>query len=1490
MSRSLRRGLLSSITLLICIFALGTAEGQLAPSNLMCEVQSQSVQLSWTNGEIYDFVEIRRNNLLIQTLPGTSTSFLDPGVPQAFHIYTIHGVINAVVGTAGAVCQIQIIPPPLEPPHEPPPSLKTLLPPMPSGIFNYVKNMDAAVRLGKAFFWDMQTGSDGMTACATCHYHAGTDTRSRNILNPGPDGIFQVGNPNQRLSVADFPFIKHQDIQDQTSPTIFNSDDRGGSQGVHQSDFVDIIPGSEEDERIHVADSVFNVGNLNTRRVTTRNAPTVINSVYMIENFWDGRASFWFNGKNFEGVRDPNARVHRVLPDGTVILDSVLIDRASLASQAVAPPLSTSEMSAHGRDFFKLAKKLLSLQPLRLQEVHPNDSVLAGVRDNIDGMGLSVDYAQMIQAAFHDEWWNSTELFDATLTPLGITGEPIGTDQFSMMETNFSFFWGLAIMMYEATLVSDDSPYDQWQDGNPDALTEQELQGADIFTRTNCLLCHTTPVFTSAVSSKLTVVLEPEAGALEGILERMPMKDVQLAVYDGGFYNIGVRPTAEDIGRGATINGEKISFAGYIQEHGLGSLPFDDGSIVLNPPPQPGEEIAMAGAMKTPTLRNLELTGPYFHNGSYGTIEQVVDFYARGGNFAVENVDTLAPEIIALPFLLNSVERREALVAFMESLTDERVRQEMAPFDHPQLFIAEGAVGDATSVEPTFQGSGIALDNIKEIPAVGALGRPAEGLDPLLEFLQPAKVQSLACNHDEVSGVQLSWINADLYPNIKIERDEVLINTLAGGNEAFLDNNQVPGSWDYTVFAIDGTQVGLQSTCTVEIAPDPVAALNLDQLATGVAINWTNQNAYDEISLLRDGAALTTLIGSSTVFLDAGATPGLHTYEVIASVEGVSSAATSAELTVLPAPILSLNCVASAASTATLTWVNGTLYDSIEVSREGAFLTTLAGDAATFEDAAAPSGITEYSLLGRINGTDSAVVTCSLTFVPAGISSFSCSEVAGAGSLSWANDDTFTQIEVARNGQLLQTLAGSATSFSDATLNIAGPGLHDYTLTPSTDGIDGAQGSCTITIVPTAVNQIVCNVIPSGNLVSWTNTDLYDAIEVRADGALIATLGGHENFFLDTNVTPGTVLYEVTGFNDGISSVGTSCSAIRTPLPVDQLSCLQDPGGIALSWVNHGNYDELQISRNGTVVANVLGSLNTFLDTSPATGVSIYSVRAFNGALGSSTAPTCAISVLPAPITDLNCALVDPCSSEVNATWTNGELYDSIQVSVNGVATSSISGFLSQLTLPLAGPGSYTIELTAVKQQIPAESVACQVVVLDNSATAPISLATAVNPDTCTANLTWVNQGTYGSLQLTVSGEAPIVLDPSATTAVINLSGPGSVQACLEATTECGTAIAPICVDVNCSAPFKRGDANADSILDISDAIYTMIAIFLGGPPSTCQDAADTNDDGMVDISDAISGLMAVFGETGLPAPPFADCGTDPTTDGLDCASYAPCQ
>ncbi|WP_392407275.1 hypothetical protein [Chlorogloeopsis fritschii] len=73
-----------------------------------------------------------------------------------------------------------------------------------------------------------------------------------------------------------------------------------------------------------------------------------------------------------------------------------------------------------------------------------------------------------------------------------------------------------------------------------------------------------------------------------------------------------------------------------------------------------------------------------------------------------------------MPVLNLSAQDKQDIVAFLKSLTDERVRFEKAPFDHPQLFIPNGHPGDQNSV--TDDGTGKATDELIEIPAVGKNG------------------------------------------------------------------------------------------------------------------------------------------------------------------------------------------------------------------------------------------------------------------------------------------------------------------------------------------------------------------------------------------------------------------------------------------------------------------------------------------------------------------------------------------------------------------------------------------------------------------------------------------------------------------------------------------------------------------------------------------------------------------------------------------------
>lgn len=115
---------------------------------------------------------------------------------------------------------------------------------------------------------------------------------------------------------------------------------------------------------------------------------------------------------------------------------------------------------------------------------------------------------------------------------------------------------------------------------------------------------------------------------------------------DHRFHYTGVRPPAEDPGRFAVTGNN-----------------------------------ADRGAFRTPGLRNVALHAPYMHNGRFATLEDVVEFYNRGGDFNAPNKDPLM-----VPLNLTAAEKSNLVAFLRRPLTDPRVAAETAPFDRPKLF------------------------------------------------------------------------------------------------------------------------------------------------------------------------------------------------------------------------------------------------------------------------------------------------------------------------------------------------------------------------------------------------------------------------------------------------------------------------------------------------------------------------------------------------------------------------------------------------------------------------------------------------------------------------------------------------------------------------------------------------------------------------------------------------------------------------------------
>ena len=157
-------------------------------------------------------------------------------------------------------------------------------------------------------------------------------------------------------------------------------------------------------------------------------------------------------------------------------------------------------------------------------------------------------------------------------------------------------------------------------------------------------------------------------------------------------------------------------------------------------------------------------------------------------------------------------------MAFLESLTDERVRWEMAPFDHPSLDIPNGAQGDAASVGDGSGGllAGESTDNVVSLPATGAGGRTASD-GPVKGFLPDDggdgagtqgggaddPITNVVC-YETANGVVISWTATTPIDSIVIEVDHAGVMgseviSLSGSELSFEDAEFRSGVTGYLI-------------------------------------------------------------------------------------------------------------------------------------------------------------------------------------------------------------------------------------------------------------------------------------------------------------------------------------------------------------------------------------------------------------------------------------------------------------------------------------------------------------------------------------------------------------------------------------------------------------------------------------------------------------------------------------------------------------------
>jgi cytochrome c peroxidase len=200
------------------------------------------------------------------------------------------------------------------------------------------------------------------------------------------------------------------------------------------------------------------------------------------------------------------------------------------------------------------------------------------------------------------------------------------------VDTIFANF-GKAIGAYEHQLVSKNSAFDQWAEGNESAMTASQKRGLKIFIgKGNCVRCHSGPNFSDGSFHNLGV---PQVGGALGVMD------------DGRYTGIADLTT----GANSTFNNNS-SFNATPSVNRVSGLSRTDADI---------------GKFKTPTLRSVNKTPPYFHNGTFNSLWDVVNFYNFAGNAG--NFPGTKDPILTTRRMTN--EEMEDLVNFLKALEGE---------------------------------------------------------------------------------------------------------------------------------------------------------------------------------------------------------------------------------------------------------------------------------------------------------------------------------------------------------------------------------------------------------------------------------------------------------------------------------------------------------------------------------------------------------------------------------------------------------------------------------------------------------------------------------------------------------------------------------------------------------------------------------------------------------------------------------------------------
>jgi len=326
-----------------------------------------------------------------------------------------------------------------------------------------------------------------------------------------------------------------------------------------------------------------------------------------------------------------------------------------------------------------------------------------------------------------------------------------------------------------------------------------------------------------------------------------------------------------------------------------------------------------------------------------------------------------------------------------------------------------------------------------------------------------------------------------------------------------------------------------------ELCPEILGGFACERTdAGGVALSWTLGGAGPEsVRILLDGEEIAAIDPHAGRFEVPAPEPGDHVYELIAVVDAAIAERLSCHIY---QPFFEgLACSQAGPAIVRLSWERAPACLAIIIERDGEDLDVLPAAATEYTDEPVQAGEHAYTLTAiRLGPPPWPEDRCEVHVHPEAISDLRCEAAGARVVLAWTNGASYDAIEIYRDGDLIETLAGSA---EERAICPAPFGFHEYAVRGRLGQSFSPFTSCSVhNDAPRPVTDARWCEIAGDVELTWTNGDCYDRIDLLRDGIRVASLPGSASSYRDKGAAGGGHAYAIAAYVGDVRTEPRRCA------------------------------------------------------------------------------------------------------------------------------------------------------------------------------------------------------------------------------------------------------------------------------------------------------------------------------------------------------------